>query len=45
MDEDFNAGDKCGRCGCARREHSPACASHPKCKVFSIPKVHKTKKR
>jgi hypothetical protein len=45
MDEDYNAGDKCGRCGCSRREHSPVCASHPKCKVFSDPKVQKPKKR
>jgi NAD dependent epimerase/dehydratase family enzyme len=22
-----------------------ACASHPKCKIFSAPKIHKTKKR
>lgn len=44
MEEDFNASDKCGRCGCARREHVPACASHPKCKAFSDPKARKTKK-
>jgi hypothetical protein len=44
MDEDYNAGDKCGRCGCARRDHAPACANHPKCKGFSAPRAHKAKK-
>jgi hypothetical protein len=40
-EEGFDAGDKCGRCGCARRDHTPACASHPKCKHFSA--AHKPK--
>ena len=41
----YNAGDKCGRCGCVRRDHAPACINHPKCKGFSAPKSHKAKKR
>jgi len=44
QDEDFNAGDTCGRCGCARREHLPACKSHPKCKQFSDSKKQGNKK-
>ena len=45
MDEDYNAGDKCGRCGCPRRDHTPACTNHPKCKNFSASKAPKAKRR
>ncbi len=38
--------DKCGRCGCVRKDHTPACQNHlGKCKKFSDPKEKKEKKR
>jgi hypothetical protein len=37
-EEVYDAGDQCGRCGCARRNHTPACAHCPKCRSFSNPK-------
>jgi hypothetical protein len=43
--EQLDAGDKCGRCGCARRDHVPVCSSHLKCKNFSDPKRKKIKKK
>ena len=43
--EHHDAGDKCGRCGCARRDHLPVCSSHPKCKNFSDPRRKKIKKK
>jgi hypothetical protein len=42
--EQLEAGDKCGRCGSARRDHLPGCSSHPKCLNFSDPKRKKLKK-
>ena len=45
MDEnqDYSATDKCGRCGCTRQDHVPACKDHPKCKGFSTPKDRRPK--
>jgi hypothetical protein len=37
-EEGHDAGDQCGRCGCARRNHTPACVHCPKCHSFSTPK-------
>ena len=34
MDEDYNAGDKCGRCGCARRDHTPGLRQPSKMQMF-----------
>lgn len=42
-DENFDAGDKCGRCGCARRDHTPGCTTHAKCKHFSTAQSRKPK--
>ncbi len=44
-DEDYNAGDKCGRCGCNRRDHVPSCKNCPKCPKFSAVKKATKKQR
>jgi hypothetical protein len=44
-EEDYNAGDKCGRCGCARRDHAPSCKDHIRCNRFSNPISQKPKTR
>jgi hypothetical protein len=46
QEEGYDAGDKCGRCGCKRREHTPACTGcQRKCKGFSEPKDHRPKRK
>ena len=45
MEYEKHEKDQCGRCGCSRESHTPACKDHPKCKHFSEPKVYKHGKK
>jgi len=45
MEHGYDADDKCGRCGCSRRDHMPACTGHPKCKGFSEIRKQRVKKK